>query len=95
MKIHSRVSQEEAGKSSDVTSKITGTVTPDVEDRPQGGVQKFAFKQSVFENQGLTELIDQTPEEFINLNQDRKTLKRVISKDISEKNNPTKVLLGG
>lgn len=35
MKIHSRVSQEqEGGKSSDVISKITGTVTPDIEERP-------------------------------------------------------------
>jgi hypothetical protein len=38
MKIHSRVSQEEIGKSSDATSKITGTVTPDHEER---NVQKF------------------------------------------------------
>ena len=47
MKIHSRVSQDDLGKSSDATSKITGTVTPDHEER---NLQKFQFKQSVFEN---------------------------------------------
>ena len=49
MKIHSRVSQEDLalGKSSDATSKITGTVTPDHEER---NLQKFHFKQTVFEN---------------------------------------------